>query len=134
MRKQKGFSLVEVLVAAVIFALVIAGLSGVFISGNKLIIHARERMASAQLGKFFLDPLQADVRQDTWDCTGALSCGGIVNSLNISASSLPFTASPQTINSRPFFATYTVADGTTDSALAGTDLRRVTSKITWTEL
>jgi len=131
MRKQKGFSLVEVLVASVIFFLVMAGLSGVFISGNKLIIHARERMASAQLGKFFLDPLQADVRQDTWDCTGASSCGGIVNRLNVSSAQVSFTS--QTVNSRPFSATYTVADGTIDSALAGTDLRRVSATITWDE-
>jgi prepilin-type N-terminal cleavage/methylation domain-containing protein len=119
MRKKKGFSLVEVMVAAVLFSLLMLGMFSVFVSASKHITHARERMTSSQLGEFFIDPLQIYVRQDTWDSNG-LSLG----------SSAGVT---QNINNRNFTEVHAVADGTTDSALAGTDLRRVTSTISWIE-
>jgi len=121
MYNKSGFTLVEIIVASVIFVLVIVGLLSVFVAGNKQIIHVRERMTSAELGKLFIDPLQIDVRQDTWNQAG--------NGLNLS----PAPPTTQTVNNRVFTGTYTVADATTDTALAGTDLRRVTTKITWNE-
>jgi len=126
MRKKSGFTLVEILVSAVIFALLIVGLLSVFASGNRLMTHARERITGTELGRFFIDPMQMDVRQDTWNS----------NSLDLSASPVALTS--QEVNNRDFSANYTVADGNSlgvnyDSALAGTDLRRVTTKIIWTE-
>ncbi len=128
MDNKSGFTLVEIIVASVIFALVIAGLLSVFVAGTKHIIHARERITSAELAKVFLDPMQMDVRMDTWNQPG--------NDLNLSVPPVPLTA--QTVNNRVFSGTYTVADGNPlggnyDSALFGTDLRRVTTKITWNE-
>lgn len=122
MRKKNGFSLVEVIVAAVIFALVIVGLMGVFMAASKHLTHARERMSSAQLGKFFLDPLQADVRQDTWDQIG--------NELKLTPIGTPRAAvfSPQTINKNTFSGVHDV------SAIPGMEnLRRVITTITWDE-
>ncbi|MDD5108861.1 MAG: prepilin-type N-terminal cleavage/methylation domain-containing protein [Candidatus Omnitrophica bacterium] len=121
MQNQKGFTLVEILVSSVIFALLIVGLLSVFVSGTKNIIHARERMTGSELGRFFMDPLGNFVRQDTWDS----------NALDISAT--PVSLPSQTINNRIFSATYKVADSTTDTALSGTNLRRVTTTIIWTE-
>jgi prepilin-type N-terminal cleavage/methylation domain-containing protein len=123
MFKKRGFSLVEVIVSVVIFSLVMVGLMSVFIAGNKHIIHTRERMTSAELEKFYLDPLQMYVRQDTWDQAG--------NQLATAGS--PYAGASQTINNRPFTETHTVADFNSDTALVGTDLRRVTSTIFWTE-
>lgn len=120
MRKSSGFTLVEILVSSVIFALVIVGLLSVFSSGNKHLVHTRERMTSSELGKYFIDPLQMDVRKDTWDS----------NDLNVAAG---VTLAPQKINNRDFTATYTVDDSTTDANLADTDLRRVTTTVTWNE-
>jgi len=121
MRTKSGFTLVEVIVAAVIFSLVILGLSGVFIAGSKHIMHARERMVSAEIGKFFLDPLQDYVRQDTWNQAG--------NELSITAlgASRPGVGSPQTINNRIFSEVHAV------NGVPGTNLRRVISRISWTE-
>jgi Tfp pilus assembly protein PilW len=121
MHNKSGFTLVEIIMASVIFVLVIAGLLSVFVAGNKQIIHVRERITSAELGKLFVDPLQMDVSQATWDQAG--------NKLIIGSSS----AATQKVNNRNFSATYTVADATTDTALTGTDLRRVTTQITWNE-
>jgi prepilin-type N-terminal cleavage/methylation domain-containing protein len=130
MRKKKGFSLVEVLVAAVIFSLLMLGMFSVFVSASKHITHARERMTSSQLGEFFIDPLQVYVRYDTWDQAS--------NELRLTTAGTPRFGVTQSINNRNFSETHTVADGNPaginyDAALAGTVLRRVTSTITWTE-
>jgi prepilin-type N-terminal cleavage/methylation domain-containing protein len=128
MRENNGFSLVEVLVASVVFSLTMLGLTSVFVSSGKHITHAREGMSSMELGRFFLDPLQNYVRQDTWNQGG--------NYLNLSSSPVTFSNSPQTINTRSFSATYTVADGVAapiDGALIGTDLRCVVATIHWNE-
>lgn len=130
MHKNSAFTLVEILVASVIFALVIVGLLSVFSSGNRHIVHTRERMTGTELGKFFVDPFQMDVSQETWDQAG--------NQLNVSAVPVNLTPTPHKINNREFSATYTVADGDPlsanyDANLASTDLRRVTTKVTWNE-
>ena len=64
---KKALTLVEIIVSVVILALVITGLANVFVAGKRYIQHSRMRMAGGELGKEFLDPLQAYVRQDTWD-------------------------------------------------------------------
>jgi prepilin-type N-terminal cleavage/methylation domain-containing protein len=121
MNKRIGFSLVEVLVALVVFALVVAGLTSVFVAGGKLITHNRERMTSSELGKLFVDPLQADVRMDTWDSGSNELRLGTRNGV------------AQTINNRTFNETHSVVDNTSDANLAGTTLRRVISTMCWTE-
>lgn len=121
MPNKAGFTLVEIIVASVVFALTIAGLLGVFVAGSRHIIHARERVTSAELGKLFIDPLQLDVRQDTW----------VGNSLDPLVPHPPVT---QTVNNTVFTCNYIMDDATSDSALVNTDLRRVTATIAWNEL
>jgi len=110
MHTKDGFSLVEIIVATIVLSLTILGLLGVFVAGNNWVIHFRERSTSAELGKFFVDPLQMDVRQDTWG----------PNPL-----SRPTTT--QTINGKIFTAEYT------PSNVPGTVLRKVSTTINWTE-
>ncbi|MCK9433011.1 MAG: prepilin-type N-terminal cleavage/methylation domain-containing protein [Candidatus Omnitrophica bacterium] len=120
MIKQKAFSLVEVLIASVIFSLIMLGLASVFVSAGKQITHTRERMTGAQLGKLFLDPLQLFVRQDTWGVAGnGLTAGS-------------YAGTSQSINSRSFTEAHEVsAVGGTVSE--GSNLRRVVSTISWEE-
>lgn len=129
MHNKDGLTLVEIIVASLVFALTIAGLLSVFVAGSQHIIHARERITGAELGKLFIDPLQNYVRQDTWNQPGN-------NNLNLSAARV--SLGTQKVNNRDFSGNYTVADGNStginyDSALAGTDLRRVTATIAWNE-
>jgi prepilin-type N-terminal cleavage/methylation domain-containing protein len=124
MRKKFGFTIVEVLISTVIFSLVVLGLSSVFISGKKLIIHSRERMTSGELGKFFLDPMQIYVSFDTWNVGNPnLKWDGSSNELRVGTRS----GTAQSINNRTFSESHTV------SAVTGTDLRRVVSTISWPE-
>ena len=62
-----GLSLVEILVSTLIFALVMGGLANLFVATKQHILYAHSRIAAAELGRYFLDRLQMDVRQDTWD-------------------------------------------------------------------
>lgn len=117
MHKKSGFTLMELLVAATIFGLVIIGLSSVFVAGNKHMIHARERMSSAALGKFFLDPLQNQIRQDTWAGSELAAATGI-----------PSALVSLTINKRLFQESHIVT-----GISSVPNLRRVVSTINWTE-
>ena len=112
---KKGLTLIEILVSAIILALVMTGLVGIFIGGKRHILHSRSRMTAAELGKYFLEPLQMEVRQDTWstNCLGGSAC--------------PPTT-PQTLDNIQYNATYNT------SAVAGTTVRRARVSINWTEL
>ena len=113
---KRGFTLLEIIVAMVLFAGVMAGLVGVFVAGKRHVIHSRERMTGGELGKLFLDPLQMAVRQDTWDAAG--------NILKIGSTS----AVPTKVNNVDYTGQYDV------NAVAGTDLRKVKVQVNWTEL
>lgn len=114
MPKPRGISLVEILVATVIFGVSMVGLMSVFVSGKRNLLHARERAVSVQLAKFFIDPLQMDVKQENWGQAGNIfTAGG--------------TAGPEIINNTSFSATYAVTD------VVSSDLKRVITTITWTE-
>lgn len=63
---KKALSLVEILVSTLIFALIMGGLANLFVATKQHILYAHSRIAAAELGRYFLDRLQMDVRQDTW--------------------------------------------------------------------
>lgn len=63
---KKALSLLEIIISTVILALVVTGLINVFVAGKGFIRHSRYRMSAVEMGKKFIDPLQAHVRQDTW--------------------------------------------------------------------
>ncbi len=111
---KKGFTLLEIIIAMLLLASVMAGLVGVFVAGKRYIIHSRERMAGGEIEKLFIDPLGMDVRQDTWDANKLKIATGV---------SLP----AQKVNNVDYTGQYDV------NAVAGTDLRRVKVKVNWTE-
>ncbi len=67
--KRKGLSLLEILVASLILTLALAGLLNIFVAGKRWVLHNRLRMTGGELGKYFLDPLQQQVKQSEWDST-----------------------------------------------------------------
>ena len=116
---KKGLSLIEILVAAIILALVMTGLANTFIAAKRHILHSRLRMTAAELGKYFLEPLQMQVRQDEWGTANCLS----------QANCLDETAGPAEGLDRDYTAHYTI---TPDRPIS--NLNRVRVDITWTEL
>ncbi len=103
----------EILVSVIILALVIAGMANLFVSGKRWLLHSRSRMAGAELGKLFVEPLQAQVRQDKWNT----SCVGVNNC----------SSSNRTLDNIVYNANYTTSD------VNGTNLRRAQVTINWTE-
>lgn len=139
----------EVVVATALFSLVIVGMLSVFVTGNKQVIHGRERMVSSQLGKLFIDPMQAYVRQDTWDVDLSSNVLYIpaspVNSYTFYCDSdgghtqgpaafCP-SATARKVNNREFSAQYDVSRVCIGACSPATDtgMRRVTATISWSE-
>jgi len=110
----------EVMVSALIFALVLIGMANIFVAGRRYILHARARMTSTELGRYFLDPLQLQVRQDEWDVGNCLSTGVGCGSPTHKLDNIDYTAE------------YKIDAG--PGGLPATDVRRVTTTITWQEL
>jgi prepilin-type N-terminal cleavage/methylation domain-containing protein len=71
---KRGLTLLEIIIAMLILALVMTGIANIFLAGKRHIGRARSKIQAAELGRLFVAPLQKDVRQDTWDkSTNALS-------------------------------------------------------------
>lgn len=133
MHRNRGFSLVEIIVATIILSLTILGLLGVFVAGNNWVVHFRERSTSAELGKLFVDPLQMDVREDTWTsgvAGNALTAGDTYcdNDAGHTQNKNCPTQEQRTVNAKEFTTGYRI---TADSPAA--KLRKVTTIIRWSE-
>ncbi len=107
---KKALTLLEIIISAVILALVITGLVNVFVAAKGLIQHSRFRMSAGEVGKKFVDPLQAYVRQDTWS-SNPLGTKNVPDSTN-----------------GVYTAKYTVTDHPSDS-----DIKKVKAIVSWTE-
>lgn len=117
--RKKGTTLLEVVVAAVLLALIMVGMANVLVSGKRWILHSRSRMTSGELGKYFLDPLQGSVRMDTWTdpstnplaiTGGALRyCDGIGGHTQQPGGFCPSSAD-RTLDSVPYSSSYNISD------------------------
>jgi len=134
--EKRGFTILEVLISAIILALVTLGLVNVFVVAKRYMAHSRSRTAGGQIGKLFLDPLQMAVRQDTWGiATNALSQGvSYCDSVGGHAqnASCPPSAAERQINGVTYDAKYDISR----EFIAGIPTRRlnrVRLSITWNE-
>lgn len=67
MKKNQGVSLIEILVACVIVALLVGGLASIFVAGSRWIMNIHSHAAAEEVGKLFLDPMQMHVRGSDWN-------------------------------------------------------------------
>lgn len=110
---KKGLTLLEILISTLILAITMTGLANLFFSAKRYILRSRSRMAAGELGKYFLDPLQMDIRQDKWgsNCLkGATGC-----------------PTAQTLNNITYTPAYELSD------VPGTTLRKAKVTISWQE-
>ena len=115
---KRGFTFLEILISTFILSLIMLGLVSVFISSKKLIYYSRSRVTAAELGRLFLDPLQLQVRQDTWNTT-CLSLGNCTS----------ITYGPTDGLDKNYTGTYTI----TTAPIANLTLVRAKTVINWTE-
>lgn len=135
---RTGVTLIEILVSSVIIAMTLAGFANVFVAGRRYIEHSRARMSGGELGKLFLDPLQMQVRQDTWGQAG--------NGLSVALPSAPRfcdsdsshaqqpgcpSQTERTLNNTTYNARY-IIDNVDAANLP--DVRRVQLTVSWHEL
>lgn len=114
-----GFTLLEILIAALIMALVMTGIASIFLAGKRHMLHTRSRIQAAELGRLFLAPLQMQVKQNEW----ASNCLGN----NIGCPSTP------TDNIPLDGITYRPSTQVTQN-FAGTTLSKVKFTIGWDEI
>lgn len=50
----------------IILALLVTGLVNIFVVGKRYVQHSKMRISGGEIGKYFLDPFQSYVREDTW--------------------------------------------------------------------
>lgn len=123
---KKGLTLLEILISALILAIVMVGLANIFVAGRRFVVQPRSKIQAAELGRQFLAPLQMFVRQDTWDQVG--------NNLTIPSgqNSTSFSGGNMTLNNILYNATYNVSR-VFNPAGSDTGLRRVNVRISWNE-
>jgi len=116
-----GISLLEIIVAMMILALVLVGFSNVFVVSRSYMKHSHSRISASQLGALFLEPLQNAVNQSDWDLpTNPLSTTNSGPGAN------------RTISGVVYSPTYSLTN-TTDLGDPLLTLRRVQVNITWNE-
>lgn len=137
LKTLQGLTLMEIIVATVIFAVAVSGLVNLFVAGKKYILHSRSRMSGGELGKVFLDPLQMSVAQNTWDTvTNSLKAGSYYcddTSAGHTGALLPncAPANQRILDGTPYNADYTVQDMSGESN--NPELRRVVLTVNWSE-
>ena len=68
--KKKGLSLLEILVATILFALVISGLANIFVAAKRYTQHNRAFVTAAELSRYYLEPLNAQVQTSKYFLSG----------------------------------------------------------------
>jgi prepilin-type N-terminal cleavage/methylation domain-containing protein len=76
---KKGFTLVEIVVAVVILAICMAGISNLLISSKFYLRHSRCRTQAINLARFYLEELGMYVRADQWQAGDYIS-GNLLSS------------------------------------------------------
>lgn len=125
MTNKRAVTLLEIMIAFILLAVVTGGLVNIFISSQRWLIRARSRMQGGELGKRFLDPLQMGARQDQWAAdTGCLTSNG---------SACDTTAWIDHATNITYTPTYTVNAVAIDAQNPLGRLRRVRLGLTWGE-
>lgn len=83
-KHRSSLTLLEIIISMIILALVTAGLVNLFLAAKRHSLHSRSRITGGELGRHFLDPLQSQVRQDSWSttCLGTGNCSSVLTTLS----------------------------------------------------
>lgn len=122
--RKKGLTLLEIIISIVILALVITGLVSVFVASKGLIQHSRYRTAGGAIGKQFVDPLQAYIRQDTWEGSNCFNTNDPNNPASMA--NCPSIPASYTMNNIIYTSQYYISN-------ISSDLKKVKAKIIWSE-
>ncbi len=125
MMNKKGFTLIEIIVAAFILALVTTGLAYVFLAGRRHLAHTRSKIQAAELDRLFLAPLQMQVKQSDWN-----SSTNDYNSPNL-LQKVTRTGSPERLDGIDYTPTYEIS--VPPGFSPDSPMRKAKVTITWNE-
>lgn len=119
-----AFSLMEVVVGAMIIAAVFGGLAAIFVNVRRYVSHANRRLVAANLGRQELNRLYEEVRADTWYNTNT--------TLPLSPNHTEIFAGTNIDNS-DYTGNYTVSNVTytAGAVTANREYRQVTTRINY---
>jgi prepilin-type N-terminal cleavage/methylation domain-containing protein len=130
---KRAFTLMEIIVATLLLSLVLYAMANVFVGARLKMLHSRARVSSVEVGKFFLEPLYADVNAATWSlgttCLSSLGAAGCP----------PETTIDNVPGKIKYTPVYAVCNPNLDPACipdllgTGAELRKVRVTITWLE-
>lgn len=123
---KRGFTLLEILVAAVIMAMVMTGLAYVFLAGKRHLLYTRSKIQAAELDRLFLAPLQMQVKQSDWD-----SPSNDYNPPNLLQKGTR-TGSAETLDGIDYTPTYEIS--VPPGFSSDSPMRKVKVAITWNEV
>lgn len=114
---KKGLSLLEILIAVIVFSLVMLGFSRLLLSAKSLLLHNRLKILGNGFGVYRLGDLQMNVRKDTWGLPS--------NCLTNPATGCDTTPWIDPVSGKVFTPSY-------ETSWIG-DLLKVRVKVSWTE-
>lgn len=120
---SRGFSLLEIVIAMLILGLVVAGMTGLFISTNKLVIQAGHRLVALNYARQVAETLKVYVSADPNTPPNA---GNAFTNNNFDAIGIPSSLTEGGIT---YNCNYTV----TNNPQNATGLRQVTITVNWAE-
>ncbi len=112
--KRKAFTMTEVVIATLIFALAMAGVFSTIANLRQPSIESTQEVTAAFIGKRILDDLRKDVSAETWNT------GKLVNGTTYG----PFSAA--VVDGQTYTYTYAVENDPN-----GTTARKVTLNVSW---
>jgi type II secretory pathway pseudopilin PulG len=131
-QKNRAVTLLEIVIAMIILATILAGFANVSISGKRFVLHARNRGVGGNIGRMFLDPLALAVRQDTWLDPGsplAIGTRYCDSSANPQQPGCP-SSQDRLVNAIQFGAQYDISSIVSP---VGVDLRKAVITLTWND-
>jgi len=101
-RKRRSFSLLEVLIGAVIIAISLGGLLAVFVGSRKYIRQSQKRLSAFNVGRQVLDDLRGSVAASNWDAgTAPLAPGTYPDYKTVTLEGIKYTVSYEVSNVAP---------------------------------
>jgi Tfp pilus assembly protein PilV len=143
MTNKKALTLMEIIVSVIILAVVMVGVSNLFVAGKRHLQHARAKMTGGEIGRLFLDPLQMAVHQseipvavggpspNAWGQANNPLFGGTKYCDSVAGHATIFPCPSQaerTIGNIEYSAKYTITRSTPI-----TNINKVKLDVTWTE-